>query len=127
MDSAKKVPATIDEYNATFPDEVQKRLAGMREAVKKGAPEATEAIKYVMPTFVLKGNLVHYAAFKNHMSLFAVTPASVEAFRSQLEAAAAIVTEKGTIQFPYNKPMPYELVTEMVKFRVREETERASK
>jgi uncharacterized protein YdhG (YjbR/CyaY superfamily) len=122
MDSAKKVPANIDEYNAAFPDEVRSRLAGLRAAVKQGAPDAKEAIKYAMPTFVQNGNLVHYAAFKKHISLFPGSNASMEAFRSQLEAAEAKIGDKGTIQFPNNKPVPYELVTEIVKFRVREET-----
>jgi uncharacterized protein YdhG (YjbR/CyaY superfamily) len=122
MDSTKKVPATIDEYNAANSGEVLTRLEGLRAAVKRGAPDATEAIKYAMPTFVQHGNLVHYAAFKRHISLYPGSKASIDAFRAQLESAAANVGDKGTIQFPNNQPMPYALVTEIVKFRVREET-----
>jgi uncharacterized protein YdhG (YjbR/CyaY superfamily) len=122
MDSSKKVPASIDEYNAAYSGEVQSRLEGMRAAVKKGAPQAKEAIKYAMPTFVQNGNLVHYAAFKKHISLFPGSNASIDAFRAQLEASAAKIGDKGTIQFPNDKPVPFDLVTEIVRFRVREET-----
>lgn len=122
MDSAKQVPASIDEYNATYSGDVLSRLEGLRAAVRQGAPDAKEAIKYAMPTFVQNGNLVHYAAFKQHISLFPGSNASMEAFREQLEAAEAKIGDKGTIQFPNNKPVPYDLVTEIVRFRVREET-----
>ena len=122
MESTKKVPANIDEYIAAFPEDVQKRLQAMRKAVKQGAPKATEAIKYAMPTFVLNGNLVHFAAFRKHISLFPGSKASVEAHRDQLEAASANVGDKGTIQFPNDKPLPLELVTAITKFRVKEKT-----
>lgn len=121
VDSLKRVPATIDEYNTAYTGEILTRLEGLRTAVKRGAPDATEAIKYAMPTFVQNGNLVHYAAFKKHISLYPGSKASIDAFRDQLEAAAAKVGDKGTIQFPNDKPLPYPLVTDIVKFRVREE------
>jgi len=113
---SKKGFKTIDEYIATFPEAVQGILQELRRVIGESAPEATETISYQMPTFKLNGNLVHFAAFKNHISLFP-TPSATEAFKEKL---AKYKTSKGTIQFPLNEPIPFELVREIVKFRVKE-------
>ena len=99
-----------------FPDEIQAILQRLRQTIHKAAPEATEAISYQMPTFKLNGNLVHFAAFKSHIGFYPV-PSGIEAFREELEP---YIKGKGTIQFPLDKPIPYDLVEKTVEFRVKE-------
>jgi len=104
----------IDEYIATFPKHVQDVLEQIRETIKKAAPDAEEAISYAIPTFKLNGNLVHFAAFKNHIGFYP-TPMGVEEFREEL---SAYKEGRGSVQFPLDKPMPLNLITRMVQFRV---------
>lgn len=118
-----EVPKNIDEYIAGFPQDIQKILEEIRKTIKVAAPEAEEAIKYVMPTFVYKGNLVHFAAFKNHIGFYA-TPGGNEAFEKEL---SGYKSGKGSLQFPIDKPMPLDLISRMVKFRVQQNLERADK
>jgi len=116
MDTRKESFETIDEYIALFPPEIQDRLQELRQAIREEAPDAEETISYRIPTFRLKGNLVHFAAFRDHISFF---PASsgVEAFRKELSGYRI---SKGTIQFPLDAPLPLDLVRRIVQFRVRE-------
>lgn len=116
MESKPKSPATIDEYIAGFPPDVQAILQKIRAIVREAAPEATEAIKYAMPTFVLNGNLVHFAAFKHHIGFYPV-PSGIEKFKKELSAYKGA---KGSVQFPLDEPMPYALIEKIVKFRVKE-------
>lgn len=112
------LPEDIDSYIAGFPEDVQKRLGQMRATIRKAAPKAEEAIKYAMPTFVLHGNLVHFAAFKNHIGFYPA-PTGMEAFKKDL---APYKTGRGSVQFPLDKPLPLALITRIVKLRVRENT-----
>lgn len=112
---------TIDAYIAQFPSEIQVILQKIRLIVREAAPEAKEKISYQMPTFELHGNLVHFAAFKNHIGFYP-TPSGVEEFQAEL---APYVSAKGSIQFPLNQPMPYELMERIVQFRVAESLEKA--
>lgn len=112
---------SIDEYIATFPEDIQKKLQTVRETIKAEAPEAQEKISYQMPTFYLHGNLVHFAAFKNHIGFFPI-PSGIEAFKQEL---SAYETSKGGIRFPFNQPLPLDLITRMVKFRVAENLKKA--
>jgi uncharacterized protein YdhG (YjbR/CyaY superfamily) len=112
---------TIDDYIAAFPEHVQVLLQQMRATIRAAAPEAKEAIKYGMPTFVLHGNLVYFAGFKNHIGFYA-TPNGNEAFASQL---ADYKQGKGSIQFPLSKPLPLDLVTKMTQFRKAENEQKA--
>jgi uncharacterized protein YdhG (YjbR/CyaY superfamily) len=107
---------TLDEYIKAFPPDVQKILEKMRQTIQKAAPDAVEAISYQMPTFKLNGNLVHFAAFKKHIGFFP-TSSGVAAFKNELSTYA---TSPGTVQFPLDKPMPYDLVTKIVLFRRKE-------
>jgi len=109
----------IDEYIAGFPPDVQEILQKVRAAIKRAAPQADEAISYQMPTFKLEGNLVHFAAFKNHLGLYP-TPSGTERFREEL---SPFETGKGSIRFPLDRPIPYRLITKIVKFRVKENLE----
>jgi uncharacterized protein YdhG (YjbR/CyaY superfamily) len=117
MENQKRDFSSIDEYIATFPDYVQRILVEMRTAIKAAAPEAEEKISYQMPTFALKGiNLVHFAALKNHIGFYP-TPSGIEAFKDE---TSMYKSTKGALQFPIDKPMPFELITRIVKFRVTE-------
>ena len=108
----------IDAYISTFPKEIQTLLRQVRETIQKAAPEATEAIKYAMPTFVLNGkNLVHFAAYKNHIGFYA-TPSGHEEFKAAL---SIYKSGKGSVQFPIDEPMPLELIASIVAFRVGEQ------
>ncbi|WP_298739785.1 DUF1801 domain-containing protein [uncultured Chitinophaga sp.] len=115
------VAENIDAYIAAFPANVQAALETVRAAVKRAAPEAREAIKYAMPTFVLNGNLVHFAAFKKHISLYPA-PTGDPVFDKLL--APYETSGKGTVQFPLDKPMPVEVIEKIVEYRVRREREK---
>jgi len=107
---------TIDEYIAGFPNNVQEILKNMRKVIKETAPDAQEAISSRMPTFKLNGNLVHFAGFTNHIGFYP-TPSGILAFEKEL---AGYETSKGAIRFPLDKPIPYDLVKKITKFRVNE-------
>ena len=106
----------IDNYIITFPLEVQKILNEFRESIKIAAPNAQEKISYGMPTFYLNGNLVHFAACKNHVGFYP-TPSAIEAFKTEL---SMYKSSKGAVQFPYNQTMPFDLISQIVTFRVQE-------
>lgn len=116
MKPTQATPQTIDEYIAGFPADVQDVLQKIRRTIHEAAPEATEKISYQMPTFYLKGNLVHFAAFKEHIGFYPV-PTGIEKFKKEL---SVYKQGKGSAQFPLDQPMPYELITKIVKFRVKE-------
>lgn len=116
MDTDKTAFATIDEYIAQFPADVGEKLQKLRAVIKEAAPEATEKISYQMPTFYLNGNLVHFAAYAHHIGFYPV-PSGIEAFKEELSAYKGA---KGSVQFPLDKPLPYELISRIVKFRAEE-------
>jgi uncharacterized protein YdhG (YjbR/CyaY superfamily) len=113
----KKGYKTIDEYIALFPKDIQRILQELRIAIRDSAPDAVEAISYRMPTFKLNGNLVHFAAAKNHIGFYP-TPSAIEAFKQEL---ADYEVSKGAVRFPMGKPIPIGLVRRMVNFRVKEQ------
>lgn len=115
----ERVYQTIDEYVLLFPPNVQEILNNIRNLIREEAPDATEKISYQMPTFALYGNLVHFAAYTNHIGLYP-TPTGMEAFQKEL---SIYKRGKGSVQFPLDKPLPYDLIREIVKFRVRESIE----
>ncbi|MFA5268070.1 MAG: DUF1801 domain-containing protein [Methanoregula sp.] len=115
--------ATIDEYIAAFPPDVRQKLREMRAAIHRAAPDAEEAIRYGIPTFRQNGNLVHFAAFKKHIGFYP-TSSGIGNFRKEL---SAYTLSKGTIRFPLEQPVPYDLVERIVRFRVQEITGRSSR
>ncbi len=122
MDSIK--PKDIDEYIAGFPEDIQAILRQVRATISNAAPDAQETISYAIPTFTLnKSNLVHFAGFKNHIGFYPA-PTGSEAFKKEL---SVYKTGKGSVQFPLNKPMPQNLITEIVKYRVQETLAKAGK
>ncbi len=116
-------PATVDEYIASFPPEIQRVLQEIRRTIRAAAPEAEEVISYQMPAFKQNGVLVYYAAFKDHVSLFP-TGSGVEVFKDEL---APYRTSKGTVQFPLDKPLPIDLIKRIIEFRVKENLSRTGK
>jgi uncharacterized protein YdhG (YjbR/CyaY superfamily) len=116
MKAASTTPENIDDYIATFPDEVQVILEKLRQTIRQAAPDATEKISYQMPTFYLNGNLVHFAAYKNHIGFYPA-PSGITAFQ---DALIEYKTSKGAIQFPIGAAIPHTLVKKIVQFRVKE-------
>ena len=112
----KKVIESIDEYIAQFSPTVQETLGKLRNVIKAAAPEAEEKISYQMPTFALKGNLVHFAAYQKHIGFYPA-PSGIAAFKDEL---SAYKWAKGSVQFPVEKPLPYELISRIVKYRAAE-------
>ena len=121
MKANKARPKNIDEYIAGFPSDIQKILAKIRSTIKKAAPGAEEKISYQMPTFTLNGNLVHFAAFREHIGFYP-TPSGTEKFQKELTAYKG---GKGSIRFPLDEPIPFALIEKIVKFRVKESLERS--
>lgn len=113
----------IDEYIAGFPEDVREILQQVRTTIKKAAPAAKETISYAIPTFTLNGNLVHFAALKNHIGFY---PASVgiEEFEKEL---SAYIGGKDSVQFPLDQPIPLSLISKIVKFKVKKNSKKAGK
>ncbi len=112
----QRKPKNIDHYIAGFPADIQAILSQIRETIRKAAPEAEEKISYGIPTFAQNGNLVHFAAFKNHIGFYA-TPTGHKAFSREL---SKYKQGKGSVQFPLDQPIPLALISRIVKFRVDE-------
>ncbi len=122
MKNGKTVPATIDEYIAGFPKDIQNMLEQVRATVQKAAPEAEETISYAMPAFRYQGKgLVYFAAFKGHIGFYPI-PSGMKAFKKEL---SSYKTGKGSVQFPVDEAMPLKLITDIVKFRVKENLAKA--
>lgn len=110
---------TVADYIASYPSEKQVLLKQIRVALQKAVPEATETIKYGMPTLVLHGNLLHYAAMKNHIGFYPA-PSGIETFAKALKPYH---TSKGAVQFPLDQPLPLALITQIALFRKQENVE----
>lgn len=123
MDSRKAGYGSIDEYMAALPTKTRKILQSLRAAIKAAAPGAEERISYQMPAFTLKGNLVYFAAFKNHIGFYP-TSSGIRAFRREL---SRYVGGKGSVRFPIDEPLPLGLIRTIVKFRVAENLKNAEK
>ncbi len=121
MNSDQTAPQTIDEYIAGFPPDMQEILEKIRATIRQAAPDAAETISYQIPTFTLKGNLVHFAAFKKHIGFYP-TPTGTEKFQKELSVYKGA---KGSVRFPLDKPIPFDLISSIVQFRVQENREKA--
>lgn len=122
MKTKRTAPKDIDDYIAGFPEEVQKILKKVRTTIRQTAPEAEETISYQIPTFKLNGTyLIYFAGFKNHISLYPA-PRGAEEFKKELSAYEG---GKGTVQFPLDQPIPYDLIKRIVKFKIQENQEKA--
>ena len=116
MNSNPTLPQTIDDYISQFPEAVQDVLQRVRAVIRETAPEAQEAIKYGIPTFILHGNLVHFAGYKMHIGFYPA-PSGMDKFKDGL---SGYLQAKGSVQFPLDQPIPYDLIREIVQFRVTE-------
>jgi uncharacterized protein YdhG (YjbR/CyaY superfamily) len=121
MDNKTRFSST-DEYIATFPDEIQVLLQQIRETIKAAAPDATEKISYGMPAFAYKGNLVYFAAWKNHIGFYAASGEAVDAFQDEL---LGYEVTKGTIKLYFDKALPVDLITKIVQYRVTQNLQKA--
>jgi len=122
MDKKQQANA-IDKYIEKFPKDIQEILEKVRKTVRKSAPKAEETISYGIPTFDLNGkHLVHFAAFKKHIGFYP-TPAGIEQFQKELSVYKGA---KGSVQFPLEKPVPFDLIGKIVRFKVKENSDRAS-
>ncbi len=119
----KKPPGNIDDYVDRFPKKVQQLLEKMRLTIRKAAPKAEETISYGIPAFTLNGSLVWFAAFKNHIGFYPGSPAVI-AFKKELSAYEGA---KGSVQFPFDEPLPLALVSRIVKFRVKQNLSESKK
>jgi len=120
MDENNITSDSIDEYIIKFPPEIQEILIRLRKVIKESAPDAEEKISYQMPTFLLNGNMVYFAAYKKHIGFYP-TSSGIDAFKHELSQYKGA---KGSVQFPIEKPLPYELISKIVKFRVAENIKR---
>ena len=111
----------IDHFIAAFPEETQKLLQQIRTTIKEAAPDAEECISYGIPTLKYKGNLVHFSAYKAHIGFYP-TASGIAVFKNELSAYKC---SKGAVQFPIGQPLPLEIITRIVKFRLKENTEKA--
>ena len=118
----KKSPQNVDEYIAGFPEDVKAKLEMLRATIRQAAPDAQEKISYQMPTFFLEGNLVHFAAYKNHIGFYP-SSSGIEHFKERLSVYKGA---KGSVQFPLDKAIPFELVGEITAFRVQENLAKAT-
>jgi len=106
----------MDEYISAFPKNIQDILEELRRVIRESAPESEETISYGIPTFKLNGNLVHFAAFKNHIGFYP-TPSAIVSFKKDL---SPYKQAKGSVQFPISRPIPFGLVKKIVRYRVKE-------
>jgi uncharacterized protein YdhG (YjbR/CyaY superfamily) len=116
MAAIKPTSKDVDKFISTYPEEVQEVLNKVRATIHEAAPGAVETINYGIPTFTLNGNLVHFSGFKDHIGFYP-TPSGIEKFKKELSKYEGA---KGSVKFPLDQPMPYELITKIVKFRVQE-------
>lgn len=119
----QKLTSNIDDYINSFPKDVQLILTNIRMVIRKEAPNATEAMRYAIPTFIENGNLVHFAAFKKHIGFYAL-PSGNLAFQKEI---SKYKNGKGSIQFPLDEPIPYTLIKKIVQFRLKENLEKIKK
>jgi uncharacterized protein YdhG (YjbR/CyaY superfamily) len=122
MRAKQSVPETIDDYIASFPTEVQSLMRKLRATIRKAAPSAEEKISYRIPTFYLQGQLVYFGGFKKHIGFYPGAAAVVK-FKKQLSAYRGA---KGSVQFPYDEPMPLSLIGKIVQFRVKQNLAKAA-
>ena len=122
MAMLKIAPTTIDEYISLFPPETQKKLEQIRQLIRKLAPKAEEVISYQMPAFKLHSVFVYFAGYKNHIGFYP-TSTGIKNFEKEI---AKYKWSKGAVQFPLDEPLPVSLITKMVKFKIKEDKERAN-
>ena len=122
MEKAKVVPETVDQYIAAFPADVKTRMQQIRKTIKAAAPKANELISYQMPGYKYFGMLVYFAAFKNHIGFYPGAGGILEFYKK----LSSFKSAKGSVQFPHDRPIPYDIISKIVKFRVKQNEEKIS-
>ena len=122
MEKTKVVPETVDQYIAAFPADVKKRMQQLRKTIKAGAPNADELISYQMPGYKYFGMLVYFAAYKNHIGFYPGAGGLLEFYKE----LSSFKSAKGSVQFPHDRPIPYDIISKIVKFRVKQNEEKIS-
>ena len=122
MEKAKVVPETVDQYIAAFPADVKKRMQQLRKTIKAAAPKADELISYQMPGYKYFGMLVYFAAYKNHIGFYPGAGGVLEFYKK----LSSFKSAKGSVQFPHDRPIPYDIISKIVKFRVKQNEEKIS-
>ena len=122
MEKAKVVPETVDQYIAAFPADVKKRMQQLRKTIKAGAPNADELISYQMPGYKYFGMLVYFAAYKNHIGFYPGAGGLLEFYKE----LSSFKSAKGSVQFPHDEPIPYDIISKIVKFRVKQNEDKFS-
>ena len=122
MEKTKVVPETVDQYIAAFPADVKKRMQQLRKTIKAGAPNADELISYQMPGYKYFGMLVYFAAYKNHIGFYPGAGGLLEFYKE----LSSFKSAKGSVQFPHDEPIPYDIISKIVKFRVKQNEEKFS-
>jgi len=122
MEKATVVPETVDQYIAAFPADVKKRMQQLRKTIKAAAPKAEEVISYQMPGYKYFGMLVYFAAYKNHIGFYPGAGGVLEFYKE----LSSFKSAKGSVQFPHDRPIPFEIISKIVKFRVKQNEEKGS-
>ena len=122
MEKAKVALETVDQYIAAFPTDVKKRMQQIRKAIKTAAPKADEVISYQMPGYKYFGMLVYFAAYKNHIGFYPGAGGILEFYKK----LSSFKSAKGSVQFPHDRPIPYDIISKIVKFRVKQNEEKFS-
>ena len=122
MEKTKVAPETVDQYIAAFPVDVKKRMQQLRKTIKAAAPKADEVISYQMPGYKYFGMLVYFAAYKNHIGFYPGAGGVVEFYKK----LSSFKSAKGSVQFPHDRPIPYDVISKIVKFRVKQNEEKFS-
>jgi len=122
MEKTKVVPETVDQYIAAFPADVKKRMQQLRKTIKAAAPKAEEVISYQMPGYKYLGMLVYFAAYKNHIGFYPGAGGVLEFYKK----LSSFKSAKGSVQFPHDRPIPYDMISKIVKFRVKQNEEKFS-
>lgn len=123
MQARSKRYTSVDEYLADQPEKIRDLLEALRGIIKKAAPRVTERISYNMPAYDLNGILVYFAGYKGHIGFYP-TASGIRAFQQEI---AKFENSKGAIRFPLDKPLPKTLITQIVKFRLQENLEKAKR
>jgi uncharacterized protein YdhG (YjbR/CyaY superfamily) len=122
MEKIKVTPETVDEYIAAFPADIKKRMQQLRKTIRAAAPKADEVISYQMPGYKYFGMLVYFAAYKNHIGFYPGAGGVLEFYKK----LSSFKSAKGSVQFPHDRPIPYDVISKIVKFRVKQNEEKFS-
>jgi len=122
MEKTKVVPETVDQYIAAFPADVKKRMQQLRKTIKAGAPKADELISYQMPGYKYFGMLVYFAGYKNHIGFYPGAGGVLEFYKE----LSSFKSAKGSVQFPHDRPIPYDIIGKIVRFRVKQNEDKFS-